>query len=124
MDIFLEEGPSELGLGRLWFIATPGVPSLHDQPISAAQPDRSFYHRGNGCSEMSRNWPGTSQHPAWGLPGFILFHFLFFTNAYLFLREGAAGQRERGGQRFQSGLCAEGSESDMGLELTHREIMT
>lgn len=105
MDIFLEEGPSELGLGRLWFIATPGVPSLRDQPISAAQPDRSFYHRGNGCSEMSRNWPGTSQHPAWGLPGFILFHFLFFTNAYLFLREGGGGAEREGPEVPKWAVC-------------------
>ena len=57
--------------------------------------------------------------------------FLFCLNVYLFLRE---REREstsmswrgagRGGQRIQSGLCADSTEPDAGLELMNCEIVT
>ena len=50
----------------------------------------------------------------------------FFFYVYLFLREGArAGEVQReGGQKVQSGLCADSREPDVGLELMNHEIMT
>ena len=45
-------------------------------------------------------------------------------NVYLFLtRSASRAGAERGGQRTQSGLCADSSEPWVGLELVHREIM-
>ena len=45
-----------------------------------------------------------------------------FLMLYLFLRERECKQgrgRERGGQRIRSGLCANSSELDVGLQLTN-----
>ena len=42
----------------------------------------------------------------------------------LFIFESGERGRERGGQRIWSGLCADSSEPDSGLELTNYEIMT
>ena len=56
----------------------------------------------------------------------LVFSFFFF-NVYLFLRESAhscAGGAEREGDRILSGLCADSSEPNVGLELTNYKIMT
>ena len=52
-----------------------------------------------------------------------------FFNVYLFLRERerastSGGGAERGGKRIQSGLCSDSRESDVGLVLLNRKIMT
>ena len=59
-----------------------------------------------------------------------LLMYLFIFNVYLFLKErectrtGGGGAGGGGKQRIQSGLCADSSEPDVGLELMNREIMT
>ena len=47
---------------------------------------------------------------------------LLFFNVYLFLSGGR--DRERGGQRIRSGLCADRRKPDVGLELMNHEIKT
>ena len=49
----------------------------------------------------------------------------FFKCFYLFLRDRERRRcRESGGQRTLSGLCSDRSESNAGLELGNREVMT
>ena len=43
---------------------------------------------------------------------------------FSFLRAHKQGGAERGGQRTQSGLCADSSKPDVGLKLTSLKIMT
>ena len=43
---------------------------------------------------------------------------------YSFLSAHKQGGAERGGQRTQSGLCADSSKPDVGLEVTDPEIVT
>ena len=86
------------------------------------------------CHPKESNMPlGHVQHPKCspltsdlGLYRFVVV-FLFFFNAYLFLRERDCEQgrgRKRGRQRIQSRLCTDSREPDLGLEPTTCEIMT
>ena len=55
----------------------------------------------------------------------LLFMYLFLKYFCFILGKAQAGEGQgKGGQRIQSGLCADGSEPDGGLELTNREIAT
>ena len=50
--------------------------------------------------------------------------FMYFS-VFIFERESTSGTgAEREGDRARSGLCADSSEPDEGLELVNREIMT
>ena len=58
-----------------------------------------------------------------------MFDFFFFFYVYICERESrhvhaSRDGPEREGQSFQSGLCADSRQPDVGLELTNREIMT